>query len=129
MPAAIQRLSDQPVIVVTITDPFDAYQELPATEQRFRELADTIQGPVYRIIDMREWHAKFIDVMSGLAFDTRREGGMSKDSRIRTVLIGSGEMIKITATAMTQKQYGGNEQPLVGSMEEALDCVHADQRK
>jgi hypothetical protein len=78
---------------------------------------------------MREWHAKFIDVMSGLAFDTRSDGGMSKDSRIRTIMIGSGEMIKISAAAVTQQQYGGSEQPVVGSMEEALGFVHADQHR
>src|SRR5512140_3442202 len=120
MPANIQRLAGQPIIVTTVTDPFDVYKELPLAEKRFREMADTIEGTVYRVIDISQWNIKFTDLVQGLAFDTREDGGLSRNARVHTVIVGSSLMARIGAEAAKQRQYGEVDQPIFGSMDEAL---------
>ncbi len=62
MPAAIQRLAGHPVIRISVTEPFNPLKELPQAEQRFRELASTIEGIVCRVIDISQWNIKFSDI-------------------------------------------------------------------
>ncbi len=64
--------------------------------------------------------------MSGLAYDTRADGGLPKDFWVRTVLIGSSSMAKLGAEATNQQQYGATGQPLFTSMDEALTYIHSD---
>ncbi len=127
MPVTIEKLPDQPVIVITVTEPFDHFKELPAGFRKFQELAASVQGTIYRIIDVTGWRVPFNAVVDGLAADTR--GGAATDPRVRTVLVGSGEMVELGVKAVKQRQYGGREMALFASMDEALAYVNAELAK
>jgi hypothetical protein len=104
-----------------VTEPFAPLQDMPAAEQQFQESASTIQGILYRIIDVTRWRIAFSDLMLVLDIDTR--GGSGVDPRVRTVIVGSGEMVTLGIEAMKQQQYGAVNIPGFATMAEALVFV------
>ena len=54
MPATVHRLPQLPVIVTTVIEPFDPLKDMAAAEQESAALVATIEGPIYRIIDIRQ---------------------------------------------------------------------------
>ncbi len=56
MSATVERLPGQPIIQITVSDPFDPAKELPLAEQRFRVIASFIEGRVHRISAISQWN-------------------------------------------------------------------------
>jgi hypothetical protein len=127
MTTVLKQLPNQPVFVLTLTMPFDPLKEIPATNQQFREIISTISGVIYRIIDDSGVTIPFNDMIDVLAADTRE--GVGADSRVRTVIVGSGEIIEMGTKAAKEQQYGGADVPMFGSMAEALAYVNAELAK
>jgi hypothetical protein len=123
MPVDVTQIAQQPIIVATVIEPFAPLKEMPDAEQQFQELAATIQGIIYRIIDVTQWRITFSDLMLVLDIDTR--GGSGVDPRVRTVIVGSGEMVTLGIEAMKQQQYGAVNIPGFATMAEALAFVEA----
>lgn len=127
MPVAVEQIPNQPIIVVTVTEPFDPFKEMPVSTRQFQELTASIQGTIYRIVNVTRLKMLFNDLVNVLAADTR--GGAGADPRVRTVIVGSGEMVELGVKAMKQQQYGAKETPMFASMDEALAYVNAELAK
>ncbi len=127
MPFSVEQVPNQPIFVITLSEPFDQAKEAPASDWKFQELIATVQGTIYRVIDLTRWTIPFNDMINGLASDTR--GGAGADPRIHTVIVGSGEMVEFGVKAMKQRQYGAKEIPLFASLDEALAYVNAELAK
>ena len=127
MPVAVEQLPNQPIVIVTVNTPFDPLKEMPVSTRQFNELIASIQGTIYRIIDVTRWSVPFNDLVNVLASDTR--GGVGADPRVHTVIVGSGEMVALGVKAMKQQQYGARETPMFASLDEALAFVNAELAK
>ncbi len=127
MPVAVEQIPNQPIIVVTVTEPFDPLKEMPVSNRQFSEIAATIQGTLYRIVEITRLKIGFNDLVNVLAVDTR--SGPGADPRVRTVIVGSGEMVELGVKAMKQRQYGAKETPMFASLDEALTYVNAELAK
>jgi hypothetical protein len=121
MPVNVKQIPQQPIVVITITEPYNRLKEAPVAEQQFQALTATIQGTIYRILDVTGWRIPFDDLVNALASDTR--GGTGADPRIRSIMVGTSEMAALAAKSMKQKQYGGREMLLFASMDEALAFI------
>ncbi len=128
MPYHVNRLSGQPIIVITASDPFNPAQDMPVIEQQFAKLAAEIPGRIYRVIDNSRWTSmKFSDVVEVLARDSREGVKLASDSRVITVVVGTSEMTKLTTSASSQQQYRYANMPkLFGSLDEAIAYVQAE---
>jgi len=124
MPVTVKQLPQQPVIVLTVSEPFDAVEETPTAAVRFQELAAAIQGPVYRIIDVDQWDIPFGDLVAVLSLDAN--GGVKADPRIRTVVVGASELLALGMQAMKQQPSGTAQTLIFPAMGEALTAVKAE---
>ncbi len=124
MPATCQRLPEQSIIVIAVTEPFDPLTDLASIGREYATLAAQIDGPIYLIIDMRHWNIKFTDLVNVMDIEARRAPGVP--SRLHTVLVSSSQIAALGAKATGQTQYTGKETPLFASMDEALAYAAAE---
>ncbi len=124
MPATSERLPQEPIIVITVREPFNPQKDLGPAEQEFATTAATIDGPVYRIVDLSRWNVQFSDLVHIMDNVMRKNRGA--DPRFRTILVSSSQIAALGAKAAGQAQYMGVETPLFGSLDDALVYVRAE---
>lgn len=125
----ISRLDDEPIIVITITPPTDAYADAQRKLNDLEALVQTMDDPViFRINDYSAVPAPtFNDITFVLAEETRTpRPGSAADPRIRNVVVGSHEMLRLAAEGVKQAQFGGLDVPLFDTYDAALAYVRAE---
>ncbi len=123
MPATFQRIPQEPIIVITLRNPFNPLTEMGKLAQGFTPIIAEIDGPVYLVIDATGWKLSFSDLVHAL--DIQARDGISDDPRVHTIFVGRGLLASLAAKATAQKQYLGRESKLFESVDEALTHIRA----
>lgn len=129
MGVRIERLPDEPIILVTIEQGYNMNREARETNEAISNLIGAGESGVYLIYDLRFLQMSFSDLVVALADNAQKSAGTASDSRLRPVVVGSGEMIKLGNMAMQQEQYGGLKIPMFPTPEEALSFIRDQLRK
>ena len=131
MTILVEKYADDPIIVATMAEPMDFYQEIPNMLARILELRDTIQGcpKYYAIIDMTEVKADFSEIVFSLGEMHKVGQKRRPEFPVGLHLVGSGDVFGLVASALAQLQYGGYSAPLHTNTEEALKAIRADMGK
>jgi hypothetical protein len=117
-------LFDDRIVLLTFSSEFKLSGASPATHEVLA-LVDQLEPPVYCIIDARDLHISFGDLVQGLFQGTRGDAALFKSPKLRFVIVGSGAIIKTGAAALGQAQYGEVPVKVFETAEEALE--HARQ--
>lgn len=115
----VERLPNEPIIVVTWQMPVDTGKETPQT---FVDI-DALIGPdetVYCITDLRAVNIDFGTLVTAMAAQRVKAPGSPSDPRLRSSLVGTGMLWEIASRGAKQLQYGGLDIPLYSSLEDAL---------
>jgi len=131
MTITVEKFQDEPVIMATMTDPMNFYQEIPDMFAQILELRDSIQGhsKYYTIIDMTGIKADFSEIVFSLGEARKASQQRRPDLPNQVHLVGSGDLFEMVAKALAQIQYGGYSAPLHANTEEALEAVRVNQSK
>lgn len=122
MPFEIIREDDAPIIIVDCQAPFDFSKDIQAANQAVAELlTGEMEPPIYRVYDFHELHLDFGDLVASLAAKTRSGEGSIQDERIRTVMVGTHDLVKMKSESLRQTQYGGVDVPVFDTREMAVD--------
>ncbi len=126
MDAVLTRLPDEPIVIVKIRPTLDPQKEV-------YEIADTIadmfaeeEGPIYRINDFTDMDLPFGGLVMGLGLETQGRPGSLSDPRIKTVFVGTSEMVELGAKSARQEHYGGLDILLFATLEDALAHIRAE---
>ncbi len=121
MAVNVQRLPNEPIVVITMIPPVNPMQDAPRASQEAFKLKQECGGHVYRILDFSQVKLTFSDLVMGMAEDSHQPGGMA-DKDVTTVFIGSGELVAFGVKSFAeQKQYGlVNPTQLFTSLDAAL---------
>ena len=122
MTIKVERLHDEPIIVVTWSNPSDVQKESP---QKFVEV-DALIGSdekVYVIDNLTNVKIDFSTLVSGMAAQRAKVPGAPSDPRIHSILVGSGVLWELASKGARQFQYGSIDIPLFPSLEAALAHV------
>lgn len=125
MPATVEQYGDESIIVLTFIGTINAEIVRDAFMQ-CAEIADTIEGMVYRISDIRQGEATFRDVLGVIAQVRARIPGASGDPRIKGVFVGTHPLAKLYADFLRQL---GIQTPFFKTVEEALDYVRMELKR
>ena len=127
MTIIVEKLPDEPIIVATMSEPMDFYNEMPQMFARILELRDTIQGSpkYYCIIVMTGIQVDFGEIVFSLNEVRKTSAKRRPDLPISLHLVGAGDLFEMVANALSQRQYGGYAAPLHFTAEEALAAVRA----
>jgi hypothetical protein len=103
----VEQIDDQPIILTTITRPFDFEADTRALHLDGSALIDTIGDQVWSIMDLSQLNMSFSELMIGMAM-TATDTAFGMDSRTsHLVFIGNDAMVAMAALGLKQDQYGG----------------------
>lgn len=125
MPATVEQYGDESVIVLTFVGTINA-EIVRDAFARCAEIAETIEGMVYRISDIRQGEATFWDVLNVIAQVRERIPGASGDPKIKGVFVGSHPLARLYADFLRQF---GIQTPFFRTVEEALDYVRMELKR
>lgn len=134
MPYTIEQLNDlpYPTVLATMTEPFDsAGDTLRSVNDCNTVLAQTEGDPVYFIINLSQLNLNLSNLMQGLASAFLPHSDVKTDhlfsSRVKSIMIGSGPLMKLAVSSAGQNQYGSRQMELFETLDEALDHIrHAE---
>lgn len=123
MPAKVEQIPGEPIVVTTVTEPFDPRQDIATTFAEITQLRLAIQGDVVLILDLRGARTNFSQMVAALAqaADGIRAGRAAGIDRPPiTIFVGSGILADFASKAMGQRQYGGVKGHLCATQDEAI---------
>jgi hypothetical protein len=124
MPFRLEKLPDEPIVMVSIVEPFDVKADYVPFANELLGLLDQSSEPLFAISDSRSLKLSFGEMVSMLGIVTRGDESrrLEKHPKIRAwLIVVENELLRMGANALGQAQYGGNAIPLFRTVEEALD--------
>jgi hypothetical protein len=120
MAYTVQRIPNEPIIVLKVMNPFNPAKEVPEQNAEIAKLSQGVTPPVYLISDLSELKISFSDLVVSLAEVKRDEESAFNNKNLVTLTVGSNEMVRLSVEAAKQKQYGGVNIQIFGSVDEAI---------
>jgi hypothetical protein len=118
MPHNVMPVDDTPILMVTMTNPYDYYREPQQLFAEIHALTDQMAGRIFVIYDCRSFELTFDDVINKMAIQTKGLAGSISDERLETIIVGSGELFHLMVESFRQEQYGGQHVHLFESMDD-----------
>ncbi len=120
----LTKLPDEPIIIDIHREPIDAFKDFAGFAQDLAQLALSIEGPIYRVIDLTGLNLSFSELQSVMSEEARSgRPGSTGDPRVTAVMVAEGLIGKLVAQASKKVQYGSKEVKGFPTQEEALAHV------
>jgi len=126
MPFEIRQVPDEPIFVVTFSDPFTP-EDINGIEEIMTQKLRAIAGPICYLPDMRKVNVTFRDVVMGLA-EAFKPGPNSfyRDERVHILTIGgTNELISQASQAAAKSQYGHVQIEVYSDVDEAIAAARS----
>jgi hypothetical protein len=124
MSFAIEMLSGEPIVVVTVNEDFDVETDTPAAGRQYAELVKTISQPVYLIVDFRA-ASKSLSVGSIVAGANLgiQTSFFNHPHNKEVIWVATTEIMKLAAEGMGTDTFGKLKVSVFETLEEALAYV------
>src|SRR5258708_4836703 len=107
MTAAVKQVPNEPIIMITYTEPWDPEQDTKKAGPLFAELEQRFEGPIFRITDFRPLNMSVADMAAALMVVTKRGVvGAVTDPRVRLLMVGKDVLVKTVRNSLAKGQYG-----------------------
>jgi hypothetical protein len=119
----VERQPDQDknVIVVTIEGVLTV-DMVRSIYKQIAEIAETMEGPIYRITDVRKEESTFMDIVRIIKEAGTGAPGTTTDPRIQNVFVGRGKMAAIAKDVLENTKQNLS-MPMFGTMEDAFTYI------
>ncbi|NDJ53852.1 MAG: hypothetical protein GYB68_12325 [Chloroflexi bacterium] len=114
----VERLPGEPIIIGRLLPPMNAAVDAKAVREESVRLSEDIVGTVYRIIDLTQVELSLFDIMNGLSYDIA-----ASPENHHFIMVGDQEMVRLTAEAAAQEQYGHRQVLAFTSVDAAIRHV------
>ncbi len=126
MPLHVEPRVAERILIQRHVPPIDPVENMQAAIESTKDFYQQVGQEFFVISDARQFPVTFDVLVEGLDLIRRSLTGIP----IRLVVIGDGELIRLAAEAIAQKQYGGFEAGKVfANDEEALAYCMAELQK
>lgn len=122
MPATVERLEGEPIVVATLTGHLTIADVL-TVYQRTSELRQDMPAHIYRVTDVRATEADFAEMMKILKQAAEQSTSSTVDPTVTVVFVGKTGWAKLFIDAMRQQQRGGVQIPVYHKMDDALAYI------
>ncbi len=119
MPVTVEKLADFPVVIAVL----EGQVNIPTIQEMYRrsaELCEGMDGPIFRITDVREVTTSFAEMLGVIREASKGTPGSTTDPRFHPVFVGNNQWVRLVRDALRQPQFGGVNMPLFTSREEAM---------
>ncbi len=121
MPYQIKPQADEPIIIVSMSDPFDFIEDVRPMIEQIAVAATPFTGNYYVIYEFPNLTVTFSDVVMTLAQQSSKLPGSISDPRVRALAVAPPDMMEFAVKSLEQTQYGKLRMEILPSMEEALE--------
>jgi len=123
MPFELRHIEGEPIVVVECLAPFDFTVDIQESNKAVADLLESgeMEAPLFRVVNFHELEMTFGDLVESLAAKTRDAEGSVQDERIRTVMVGTHDLVRVKSRSLRQTQYGGVDVPVFDHLEMAVD--------
>lgn len=131
MPFKVEMLPDEPIVLVSVTEPFDLKADIHAFVDDLLSALDRASQPVYEVMDVRALKLSFSTIVDALALTTRSDSvkRIDKHPKLKAwIIVLDNDLLRIGANALGQDQYGGKAVPIFPTLEQALDYARQQNR-
>lgn len=117
----IKQMENLPIFVATMSEPHDAIADATGIEKEMHQNIAAVNGTVYYIPDLSAIKITFSNIVIGLN-EAFKEGSGSfySNPRVKMLMVGSDEMLRVAADAGSQDQYGNVPIELFATVDEAV---------
>lgn len=127
MPAFAEKLPNEPIIILAVSDPSDKLaDEMKAAYVDIARWAVEIDGPYIRITDATGLNITFGEFVKVLSAASTSGPGSASDPNATTLLVATDDLVKFAAEALAQEQYGNLNIGLFESRDDALAHARAE---
>ncbi len=120
MDTRVQKLDNEPIIIVTIDADFSIREDGEAMNEVVLALLDAQPTPIFLIMDLREMKIDLEDMIFG-ANQAARQLHLFKHKNVRErILITASRVITLSAQGMQSPIFGGIEMKVFKTLDEAL---------
>ncbi|MBN1681023.1 MAG: hypothetical protein JW966_12110 [Anaerolineae bacterium] len=124
-PYTLKKLDDQPVVVLTVSADYQVTRDMPESRAELNAFLDTIDEPVFYILDLREASFSLDDIIRGASMGGRGSEASWHHPKLRRVILISGEdMVKLAAKGLSADVFGNLNVSVYDSLDKALAYVN-----
>ena len=126
MPVIVERLPDQPIIILH----YEGFLDLEIVKSAFIQsagLAAEIEGTVYRIADVSNADSNFVEIVKIIKASRANVQGNATDTKFQVIFVGQNQLIHLYADAL--KQLGAAPIPIFHTMEDAMQFINIEKQK
>lgn len=120
MPATVQRLAGEPIVVATLSGYITVGDILTVYEETARLTEDVI-GNIYRITNVLQADSSFGEIMSIIREASRGGRGSTTDPNITAIFVGTSHWLDFARQALSQPQFGGLHLAMFTELSDALE--------
>jgi hypothetical protein len=128
MPVTVERLPEQPIIVVVYTGRVTV-GDVQSVFARSSNMLKPDDELMYRITCIEEIDVDFAEILHFAQSSTLETPGSSTDPRFRVVIVGHDKWTKLFVQFMSKKQFGGISIPCFHTREQAMEYVQRERNR
>ncbi len=119
MPVTVERLSNEPILVATLTG-YVTVDDIREIYLQSKPLIGDASGTFYRITDVREANSNFLEMAKAIQLARQSGAASTSDNQIRVTFVGTTTWIEFARNAMVNT---GTATAAFEDMETALESV------
>ncbi len=120
MSATVTKIPDEPIIVVTVDGHLDVEIARDVYAQ-IAALAQQIEGPIFRITDVRKQECSFMEMMAVIKEASQGATGTTSDPRITNIFVGRDKMAMLARDVLKRIDPEGHG--VLETVDDALEYV------
>lgn len=121
MPSTYKKLTDEPIVIVTLPDDYNLAAELPQVMPKYMQELASFQEPVFWIVDAQVAPFSIDDIITGAELVAKGQHPLYKHPNIRQVIyVTTSQMLKLAAAGMSSEQFGKIAIKLFDNLDDAL---------
>jgi len=125
----VERIPDESILVIALSRDYRFGQDREPLEYSVNEKISEGETEIQAIYDLRELKMSFGDLVLAMSNVTQKSAGSMGDSRLKIIVVGSSEMVRLGILAFEQEQYGKLKFPLFDNIEVALKYAREQNHK
>ena len=121
MPLEIQPNTDNNILIIKVSDPFDMKETIHELNDLISEALDNCEGMLNYVSDIRDASISFGDMVSGMGLIFKGGIDTFSDPRLRMIVVSDNPVVKMGSKAASQQsQYGKVPIKVFATVEDAV---------
>lgn len=101
MPISVEKLPNEPIVLVRVANPFDANRDIPYLIQEASRLFDASPEPLFDITEVVDLKGSFSDLVTALSMLTRSESSVWNHPKVMGyALVVDSTLARVAASAL-----------------------------